>query len=139
MEDTELKEMEVGEASPPPQPGQVAGGQPKLSLRNTLTKWFVDCITAGAVMNTVAFLVLMGIMKGQPGSQIGLNIRNVSFLLRVEDYDAQQGLFGPRKPSLSLWRVTRSGRLHLSSALASFRYIGALCFLALSVSSGAFT
>ncbi|KAF7555824.1 hypothetical protein G7Z17_g1933 [Cylindrodendrum hubeiense] len=55
--------------------------EPKFSLKNTLTKWFVDCITAGAIMNTVAFLVLMGILKGQPGSQIWSNIMTVSPLL----------------------------------------------------------
>ncbi|KAK7418942.1 hypothetical protein QQX98_003645 [Neonectria punicea] len=48
--------------------------EPKLSLKNTLTKWFIDCITAGAIMNTVAFLVLMGILKGQGSSQIWNNI-----------------------------------------------------------------
>lgn len=46
-----------------------------------MTKWFIDCITMGAIMNTVAFLVLMGIMKGQSGAQIGNNIRTVSSLL----------------------------------------------------------
>lgn len=52
-------------------------GQGKFSMRNTLTKWFVDCITAGAIMNTIAFLVIMGIMKGQGADQIGSNIRTV--------------------------------------------------------------
>ena len=52
-------------------------GQGTFSMRNTLTKWFVDCITAGAIMNTIAFLVIMGIMKGQGADQIGSNIRTV--------------------------------------------------------------
>ncbi|KAM0211280.1 hypothetical protein ACHAQD_010338 [Fusarium lateritium] len=51
----------------------------KFSTRNTLTKWFVDCITAGAIMNTVAFLVIMGLLKGQGGSQIWSNIKTVSY------------------------------------------------------------
>lgn len=55
-------------------------GRGKFSLRNTLTKWFVDCITMGAIMNTIAFLVIMGIMKGQGAGQIGENIRTVSRL-----------------------------------------------------------
>ncbi|KAK9439658.1 Mpv17/PMP22 [Metarhizium brunneum] len=39
------------------------------SYRNTLTKWFIDCITVGAVLNTVAFLVIMGVLKARsPGS-----------------------------------------------------------------------
>ena len=62
-----------------PQPGSGSSAQPKFGLRNTLTKWFVDCITAGAIMNTIAFLVIMGIMKGQGAAQIGSNIRTVRF------------------------------------------------------------
>lgn len=54
-----------------------AAGRGKFSLRNTLTKWFIDCITMGAIMNTVAFLVLMGVMKGQGWTQISSNIRTV--------------------------------------------------------------
>ncbi|KAK0392955.1 hypothetical protein NLU13_2449 [Sarocladium strictum] len=84
-EDTELKAMEAGEAPPPPVPGQPVG-QPQFSLRNTLTKWFVDCITAGAVMNTIAFLILMGIMKGQSGSQISSNIRTEMIPIIVAGY-----------------------------------------------------
>ena len=55
-------------------------GESKFSLKNTVTKWFVDCITAGAIMNTIAFLILMGIMKGQAGPQIWSNIKTVSFV-----------------------------------------------------------
>ncbi|KAL2212876.1 hypothetical protein CC79DRAFT_1365138 [Sarocladium strictum] len=84
-EDTELKAMEAGEAPPPPTPGQPAA-QPQFSLRNTLTKWFVDCITAGAVMNTIAFLVLMGIMKGQSGTQITSNIRTETIPIIIAGY-----------------------------------------------------
>lgn len=56
------------------------GGQakPRLNVRNTLTKWFVDCITCGALMNTVAFLLFMGIMKGYAWWHIWYNIKNVS-------------------------------------------------------------
>ncbi|GJN80131.1 hypothetical protein PLIIFM63780_003655 [Purpureocillium lilacinum] len=50
---------------------------PRFSLRNTLAKWFIDCMTAGAVMNTVAFLAIMGLLKSQPGSQIWHNIKTV--------------------------------------------------------------
>lgn len=75
-EDTELKNMEEATAAEPHR----LNAQPKFSLWNTMTKWFLDCITLGALMNTIAFFILMGIMKGQSGSQIGLNIKNVSFL-----------------------------------------------------------
>lgn len=56
--------------------------EPKFSLRNTLTKWFVDCITLGAIMNTMAFLVIMGAMKGQGLGQIYYNIQTVRLTLR---------------------------------------------------------
>lgn len=59
--------------------------RPKLDLKNTLTKWFVDCITLGAIFNTIAFLVIMGIMKGQSSAQIGLNIQTVSKRTRTLD------------------------------------------------------
>lgn len=52
--------------------------KPKLNIRNTFTKWFMDCILLGAIFNTVAFLVIMGILKGQSLEIIGQNIRTVS-------------------------------------------------------------
>jgi hypothetical protein len=75
--DIELRAMEesIGEGNAPPNDGPA---QSKFSIRNTLAKWFIDCITAGAIMNTVAFLVVMGILKGQPAIQITSNIKTVS-------------------------------------------------------------
>lgn len=79
--DIELKAMEEAAAG-----ASIGGGsqsqsesstQPRFSIRNTLTKWFIDCITAGAIMNTVAFLVIMGVLKGQPMAQISSNIKAV--------------------------------------------------------------
>ncbi|KAH7313743.1 hypothetical protein B0I35DRAFT_435756 [Stachybotrys elegans] len=86
--DVELKAMEeashasTGEAPVAPP----AAAQPAFSLRNTLTKWFIDCITMGAIMNTIAFLVLMGIMKGQPTSQIWSNIQTETIPIIVAGY-----------------------------------------------------
>lgn len=57
-----------------------ASGKPKLNIRNTLIKWFIDCMTVGALWNTVAFLFLMGIMKGQAMGEIGQNLRTVSVI-----------------------------------------------------------
>lgn len=65
----------IGEGS---QSQSESSTQPRFSIRNTLTKWFIDCITAGAIMNTVAFLVIMGVLKGQPMVQISSNIKAVS-------------------------------------------------------------
>ncbi|KAI1322771.1 hypothetical protein F5Y16DRAFT_385559 [Xylariaceae sp. FL0255] len=46
---------------------------PKLNLRNTIIKTLIDC-TLGAVLNTVAFLFLMGLFKRQSIEQIWYNI-----------------------------------------------------------------
>lgn len=58
----------------------------KLNWRNTFTKMFIDCITIGALVNTVAFLVLMGIMKGHTTEKLIKTVKRVSpwFLGRNE-------------------------------------------------------
>jgi hypothetical protein len=50
----------------------------KLNIQNTLSKWFVDCITLGALVNTAMFLFLMGVMKGQTLAQVIRSIQTVS-------------------------------------------------------------
>lgn len=52
--------------------------KPRLNIKNTFLKWFIDCMTLGALFNTVAFFILMGCLKGQSAEQIGNNIRTVS-------------------------------------------------------------
>ncbi|KAK8075338.1 hypothetical protein PG997_010001 [Apiospora hydei] len=66
--------------------GESAKNKPKLNIQNTLAKWFIDCITLGALMNTVAFFILMGFLKGQGLGQIGYNIRNETIPLIVAGY-----------------------------------------------------
>ncbi|KAI1376864.1 hypothetical protein F4677DRAFT_76388 [Hypoxylon crocopeplum] len=66
--------------------GGSAEQKPKLNLRNTLTKWFIDCITLGAIFNTVAFFILMGILKRQHMDQIGQNIRTETIPVIVAGY-----------------------------------------------------
>ncbi|KAH7182496.1 uncharacterized protein B0J16DRAFT_148872 [Fusarium flagelliforme] len=66
--------------------GQPQKKEPKFSMKNTLTKWFVDCITAGAIMNTIAFLVIMGLLKGQGGTQIVNNIKTETIPIIVAGY-----------------------------------------------------
>jgi len=56
---------------------EVSGGGGRLNKRNTLLKWFIDCMTVGAVGNTIVFLVLMGMMKGRSSGQILTAIKNV--------------------------------------------------------------
>lgn len=68
-------EPAIGEGTQSPSEGTA---QTRFSIRNTLAKWFIDCITAGAIMNTIAFLVVMGILKGQSMAQMSSNIKTVS-------------------------------------------------------------
>ena len=51
-----------------------------------MTKWFIDCITLGAIFNTVAFFILMGLLKRQSFAQIGLNIRTETIPVIVAGY-----------------------------------------------------
>ncbi|KAI0976109.1 hypothetical protein F4678DRAFT_214318 [Xylaria arbuscula] len=60
--------------------------KPKLNLRNTFAKWFIDCITLGAIFNTVAFFLLMGMLKRQPVAVIGHNIRYETIPVIVAGY-----------------------------------------------------
>lgn len=130
-EDTELKSMEAGEASGPLE-GHVGAGtpEPKFSLQNTLTKWFVDCITAGAVLNTLAFLILMGIMKGESAAYIWSNIRTVSaasMIHHLPPCSVANCLRLYRRRSRSLSRATRSGRSHRLSCFLSSPCTGVSC------------
>lgn len=54
--------------------------KPKLNLRNTFIKWFIDSIFLGAIFNTVMFLVLMGAMKGESFKVIQSNLETVRFV-----------------------------------------------------------
>ena len=67
----------------PMAPQQGPQGPGEFSWRNTLLKWFTDCITMGAILNTLAFLIIMGILKGQDMSTITSNIRTVSSNIRT--------------------------------------------------------
>ncbi|KAI6781651.1 integral membrane protein Mpv17 PMP22 family [Emericellopsis cladophorae] len=86
-DDIEMK-AGVGEGILDGDPGAQRGQErsERFSLRNTLTKWFVDCMTMGAIMNTIAFLVIMGIMKGQGGAQIMSNIKTETIPIIVAGY-----------------------------------------------------
>ncbi|KAH0155986.1 hypothetical protein KCU67_g8495, partial [Aureobasidium melanogenum] len=47
----------------------------KLDWKNTMIKWFIDCMTLGAFFNTGAFIIIMGIMKGRSMHRIGDALR----------------------------------------------------------------
>ncbi|GIZ49506.1 hypothetical protein CKM354_001253600 [Cercospora kikuchii] len=59
---------------------------PKLNWKNTAIKWFIDCITMGALLNTVAFLIVMGLLKGRTIAQIGTAIRTETFPIIFASY-----------------------------------------------------
>ncbi|THW35675.1 hypothetical protein D6D25_05173, partial [Aureobasidium pullulans] len=58
----------------------------KLDWKNTMIKWFVDCMTLGALLNTAAFLILMGIMKGRSPGEIETALRTDTFPIIYASY-----------------------------------------------------
>jgi hypothetical protein len=60
--------------------------KPRLNKRNTLIKWFVDCITVGAILNTTAFLLIIGVLKGYDMAKIRQNIRQETIPIIVAGY-----------------------------------------------------
>ncbi|KAG9696126.1 hypothetical protein KCU95_g4541, partial [Aureobasidium melanogenum] len=58
----------------------------KLDWKNTMIKWFIDCITLGALLNTGLFIILMGIMKGRSMHQIGFALRTSTFSIIYASY-----------------------------------------------------
>ncbi|KAK5629527.1 hypothetical protein RRF57_005242 [Xylaria bambusicola] len=73
-------ERQAIEAGADPEP------KPSLNVKNILIKVFIDCITLGAIVNTVAFFVLMGLLKRQPVAVIGHNIRTETIPVVVTGY-----------------------------------------------------
>ncbi|KAH0368905.1 hypothetical protein KCU65_g3746, partial [Aureobasidium melanogenum] len=58
----------------------------KLDWKNTMTKWFIDCMTLGALLNTAAFIIIMGIMKGRAVHQIGTALRTDTLSIIYASY-----------------------------------------------------
>lgn len=84
--------------------------KPKLNLRNTFIKWFVDCMCLGALFNTVSFLVMMGLMKGESFELIKKNLETVCCLAN-DTRPALLLMLYCRTRFRSFWPVTESGRL----------------------------
>ncbi|KAM3414761.1 hypothetical protein BST61_g9912 [Cercospora zeina] len=57
-----------------------------LNWKNTAIKWFVDCITMGALLNTIAFLIVMGVLKGRTIGEIGTALRTETFSIIFASY-----------------------------------------------------
>lgn len=53
---------------------------------NIFKKWFTDCITMGALLNTTMFLVIMGFMKRKSWSRIGTDLRNEMWPIIFDSY-----------------------------------------------------
>ena len=53
---------------------------------NIFRKWFSDCITVGALLNTSMFLVLMGIMEGKTSEQIMGNLKTDMWAIIWDSY-----------------------------------------------------
>jgi hypothetical protein len=53
---------------------------------NILCKWFCDCITFGALLNTTMFLVLMGVMEGKAWAQIEDMLRRDMWTIIWDSY-----------------------------------------------------
>ena len=58
----------------------------KLNIKNTALKWFIDCITLGAIMNTAAFLIIMGFLKGQTATEVGHNLKTKELQIILDGY-----------------------------------------------------
>lgn len=57
-----------------------------VSIKNTALKWFIDCITLGAIMNTAAFLIIIGVLKGQTIAEIGHNLKTKELQIILDGY-----------------------------------------------------
>lgn len=58
---------------------------PKKNWKNIWTKWFIDCITLGALFNTLGFLIIMCFLNGQPQNLLH-NIRTRTVEIIVNGY-----------------------------------------------------
>ncbi|PVI04597.1 hypothetical protein DM02DRAFT_611421 [Periconia macrospinosa] len=54
--------------------------------RNIFCKWFLDCMTLGALINTALFLILMGIMEGKSYAQIETHLRKDMWQIIWDSY-----------------------------------------------------
>ncbi|CAK1368300.1 uncharacterized protein RHO25_012525 [Cercospora beticola] len=79
--------IELGPVSGPASESEIdSNAPPKLHWKNTAIKWFIDCITMGALLNTIAFLTVMGLLKGRTIEQIGTAIRTETFPIIFASY-----------------------------------------------------
>ncbi|KAK3064215.1 hypothetical protein LTS18_009127 [Coniosporium uncinatum] len=53
------------------------GGKGAINWKNTCIKSFVDCITLGAIWNTLLFLIMLGVLKGRGFEEVLASLCNV--------------------------------------------------------------
>ncbi|KAF4554532.1 Mpv17 / PMP22-like protein 2 [Elsinoe fawcettii] len=80
------EQIELGEANGFKEKQEEQEVRVDFSWTNTFKKWFVDCITMGAIMNTVAFLIIMGLMKSKTLPEIGQAVRKETIPIIVAGY-----------------------------------------------------
>jgi len=80
------EEEEIGGVSVDTVDDGRAMGTGRLNWRNTRMKWFVDCITMGALFNTIGFLILIGLLKGKSIPEITSTIRQDTFPIIFASY-----------------------------------------------------
>lgn len=103
--------------APKPKTEGAAGAQTKLNVTNTVLKIVIDQVVGGA-WNTVAFIITMGLLRGQDWETITLQIQNVWFspgpLKTANEPPTGDGLANPsltRISGLSWSQVSNSGPL----------------------------
>ncbi|PHH76254.1 hypothetical protein CDD82_4066 [Ophiocordyceps australis] len=79
-------EMSVLEQGGATADGPASHVAPVFSWRNTVAKCFIDCITLGAFANTLAFLLIMGLLKAQPRALIWHNIATETLPIILAGY-----------------------------------------------------
>lgn len=88
-EENEDEDNAAGSSTPRQQKRKTKKHRRKKSLKknwkNIFTKWFVDCITLGAIGNTLLFLVFMGLLNGKP-ERILSNIRTQTMVIIINGY-----------------------------------------------------
>ncbi|KAK3082144.1 hypothetical protein LTS18_002936 [Coniosporium uncinatum] len=62
------------------------GGKGAIDWKNTCIKSFVDCITLGAIWNTLLFLIMLGVLKGRGLEEVLASLRNDTIPLIVAGY-----------------------------------------------------
>ena len=99
---------------------------------NIFRKWFTDCITMGALLNTTLFLVVMGVLKGKTWTQIGIDLRTVCPFV-FYNLCRTDSNYAIRKCGPSYGTRTRSGQSPTSSALPTVPSNDASSFSAVAV------